>query len=119
MTGQKPGVQSPKPAKAIVCIPLILLEIRRRPTRRSTGSRAKMVLPLVGGFMVRFRSAVTAGLVLVVASVASGQDSPQTAFLKQNCVSCHNSRLKDAPGGLALDTANIDTPETNPAIWEK
>ena len=53
--------------------------------------------------MARYRGAVTVGLALAVTVVASGvsagQDpSPQTAFLKQYCVSCHNSRLKDAPG---------------------
>jgi Protein of unknown function (DUF1592)/Protein of unknown function (DUF1588)/Protein of unknown function (DUF1587)/Protein of unknown function (DUF1585)/Protein of unknown function (DUF1595)/Planctomycete cytochrome C len=33
------------------------------------------------------------------------------------CVTCHNARLRTA--GLQLDTADVDHPESNPAVWEK
>ena len=39
------------------------------------------------------------------------------AVLDRFCVSCHNARLRTA--GLQLDTADVDHPEGNPAVWEK
>ena len=39
------------------------------------------------------------------------------ATLDKFCVTCHNARLRTA--ALQLDTADVDHPETNPAVWEK
>ncbi len=43
--------------------------------------------------------------------------SPQRAALDTYCSACHNERLRTA--GLRLDTAGVDHPETNAAVWEK
>ncbi len=43
--------------------------------------------------------------------------SPQHALINQYCVGCHNDKLKT--GGLALDTANVDSVKQNPEVWEK
>ena len=43
--------------------------------------------------------------------------SPHRAVLDTYCVTCHNARLRTA--ALQLDTADVDHPEANPAIWEK
>src|SRR6266446_377310 len=43
--------------------------------------------------------------------------SPHRAVLDRFCVSCHNARLRTA--GLQLDTADVDHPEGNAAVWEK
>ncbi len=43
--------------------------------------------------------------------------SPQRALINRYCVGCHNSKLKTA--GLALDTANVDSANKNPEVWEK
>ena len=43
--------------------------------------------------------------------------SPHRAVLDRFCVSCHNARLRTA--GLLLDTADVDHPEGNAAVWEK
>src|SRR5437867_13251295 len=43
--------------------------------------------------------------------------SPQRAVLDKFCVTCHNARLRTA--GLQLDTADVDHPEGNAAVWEK
>jgi mono/diheme cytochrome c family protein len=39
------------------------------------------------------------------------------AMIDTYCVTCHNQRLKTA--GLALDTADLTAPHTNPEIWER
>ena len=38
-------------------------------------------------------------------------------MLNTFCVTCHNARLRTA--GLQLDTADVDHPDGNPAVWEK
>ncbi len=43
--------------------------------------------------------------------------SPHRAVLDRFCVTCHNARLRTA--GLQLDTADIEHPEGNAAVWEK
>src|SRR6266446_2060402 len=43
--------------------------------------------------------------------------SPHRAVLDGFCVSCHNARLRTA--GLQLDTADVDHPQGNAAVWEK
>ena len=42
--------------------------------------------------------------------------SPEHSFINQYCVSCHNDRAKT--GGLALDTADVDTPSQDAEVWE-
>jgi uncharacterized protein DUF1592/uncharacterized protein DUF1588/uncharacterized protein DUF1587/uncharacterized protein DUF1585/uncharacterized protein DUF1595/cytochrome c len=44
-------------------------------------------------------------------------ESSQRAMLNKFCVTCHNARLRTA--GLQLDTADVDHPGSNPAVWEK
>jgi mono/diheme cytochrome c family protein len=41
----------------------------------------------------------------------------QEAFLKKNCITCHNEKLHVA--SLMLDKANVDHPADNAATWEK
>ncbi len=43
--------------------------------------------------------------------------SAHRAVLDKFCVSCHNARLRTA--ALQLDTADVDHPEGDPAVWEK
>src|SRR5437870_8548127 len=43
--------------------------------------------------------------------------SPERAVLNRFCVTCHNARLHTA--GLQLDTADVDHPGGNAAVWEK
>ena len=51
-------------------------------------------------------------------------DSPgdHTATLDQYCVFCHNEAALTAgtaPGGLAFDVLDVETPSTNPQVWER
>ena len=43
--------------------------------------------------------------------------SPERAVLNKFCVTCHNARLRTA--GLQLDTADVDHPGGDAAVWEK
>src|SRR5207247_9432131 len=43
--------------------------------------------------------------------------SPERAVLNRFCVTCHNARLHTA--GLQLDTADVDHPGGNAALWDK
>src|SRR5262245_22796156 len=43
--------------------------------------------------------------------------SPDKAFVSQYCLDCHNQKRKTA--GLALDTADVDKPTADPAVWER
>src|SRR5688572_26615660 len=48
---------------------------------------------------------------------SAGTDVASAAFLKQYCLSCHNSRAK--LGGLALDTLDVGSVEGHADVWEK
>jgi hypothetical protein len=50
---------------------------------------------------------------------AAGMQSPSAhrVVLDKYCVTCHNARLRTA--ALLLDTADVDHPAANPAVWEK
>jgi len=54
---------------------------------------------------------------ILLVSMAVLFQSPQRAVLDRFCVTCHNARLHTA--GLQLDTADVDHPEGNAAVWEK
>jgi mono/diheme cytochrome c family protein len=41
------------------------------------------------------------------------------AMVKTYCTGCHNSKLPNPPGGLALDTLNAQAPYEQPEIWER
>ena len=47
----------------------------------------------------------------------SPSPSAHRAVLDRFCVTCHNARLRTA--GLQLDTADVDHPGGNAAVWEK
>src|SRR5207244_2353923 len=57
------------------------------------------------------------GTTLLVCMTVLLQSPPQRAVLDKFCVTCHNARLRTA--GLQLDTADVDHPEVDPAVWEK
>src|SRR2546427_1105707 len=57
------------------------------------------------------------GTTLLVCMTVLLQSPPQRAVLDKFCVTCHNTRLRTA--GLQLDTADVDHPEGNAAVWEK
>ena len=57
------------------------------------------------------------GTTLLVCMTVLLQSPPQRAVLDKFCVTCHNARLRTA--GLQLDTADVDHPEGNAAVWEK
>jgi mono/diheme cytochrome c family protein len=52
---------------------------------------------------------------------AAGAAEPEQfqAMIKAYCAGCHNSRLPQPAGGLALDTLDIRTAAEHPEIWEK
>ena len=54
---------------------------------------------------------------LALKAAGRQSQSPHRAVLDTYCVTCHNARLRTA--ALQLDTADVDHPEANPAIWEK
>src|SRR5262245_15089047 len=45
--------------------------------------------------------------------------SPERAFLKDYCVGCHNTTLKNPAGSLALDTPDVTNISSNADLWEK
>jgi Protein of unknown function (DUF1592)/Protein of unknown function (DUF1588)/Protein of unknown function (DUF1587)/Protein of unknown function (DUF1585)/Protein of unknown function (DUF1595)/Planctomycete cytochrome C len=51
------------------------------------------------------------------ASAWQSSDNSHQAVLTKYCVTCHNEKLRTA--GLMLDKADIDSPASNTAIWEK
>ncbi len=53
----------------------------------------------------------------VAQTPASGAPDPHRAMLTTYCVGCHNSRTKI--GGLALDSANLQSPAEDAQTWEK
>ena len=52
-------------------------------------------------------------------TTAVADSSPQSAFLEQYCLGCHNSKLKQPAGALALDTADVQDVAKNADVWEK
>src|SRR5262245_40433413 len=50
---------------------------------------------------------------------ASAETDQHQALVKTYCTGCHNSKAATPAGGLALDTANVQTPGEHPEIWEK
>src|SRR4051794_31572082 len=54
---------------------------------------------------------------LPVAGSPAAAADPQTAFVNQYCVTCHNQRLKT--GGLALDTKDLGHVGPDADTWEK
>src|SRR5262245_45791203 len=50
---------------------------------------------------------------------ASAQPEQHQALIKTYCAGCHNSKLTNPAGGLALDTLNVQAPAEHPEIWEK
>src|SRR6476660_4722630 len=53
------------------------------------------------------------------ATVPTAQADPSQAVISTYCTGCHNSKSAKPAGGLALDTANVQTPAEHPEIWEK
>jgi mono/diheme cytochrome c family protein len=53
------------------------------------------------------------------ATVPAAQADQGSAVINTYCTGCHNSKLAKPAGGLALDTANVQTPSQHPEIWEK
>jgi hypothetical protein len=47
----------------------------------------------------------------------TGAVSPDAAFVKQYCVSCHNARVTS--GGLALDALDLASVDRHADVWEK
>ncbi|MBM3819764.1 MAG: DUF1592 domain-containing protein [Acidimicrobiia bacterium] len=56
-------------------------------------------------------------VLLATAADAAAQAVTDAAFLKQYCITCHNSRLKT--GGLALDALNPASVAADAETWEK
>ncbi len=46
-------------------------------------------------------------------------DSPERAFLRQHCTSCHNSKLKTPAGSIAFDTLDVHNVTQAAVVWEK
>jgi hypothetical protein len=74
------------------------------------------------------RRLLCAGILVVAAAGVPGRaqtpvartgavPAPEAAFLKQYCVSCHNSRART--GGLALDAADVARVDGHAETWEK
>ena len=53
------------------------------------------------------------------ATVPAAQADQGSAVINTYCTGCHNSKLAKPAGGLALDTATVQTPSQHPEIWEK
>ena len=49
----------------------------------------------------------------------TGDLTSERAFLNEYCVSCHNTKLKNPAGALALDTVDLDNVNGSAALWEK
>jgi hypothetical protein len=84
-----------------------------RPITRNTRSTLLLAMAVVLWIVGSVMS--TGPLALKAAGRQS--PSPHRAVLDTYCVTCHNARLRTA--ALQLDTADVDHPEANPAIWEK
>src|SRR5262245_30786084 len=71
----------------------------------------------------KFLSVALTGLVFLAAgrraqiAAPQGQGAPDSTFLNQYCVTCHNQRTRIA--GLALETLDITHPGENAEVWEK
>jgi Protein of unknown function (DUF1592)/Protein of unknown function (DUF1588)/Protein of unknown function (DUF1585)/Protein of unknown function (DUF1595)/Protein of unknown function (DUF1587) len=65
------------------------------------------------------RRLICAGALLVTRALAQtpATPDPHRAMLTTYCVGCHNTRTKI--GGLALDSANLQTPAADAQTWEK
>src|SRR5215471_20259255 len=50
-------------------------------------------------------------------SGAATAESSEQTFITQNCITCHNQRLKT--GGLQLETLDVGNVASNIATWEK
>src|SRR5262245_50845889 len=54
------------------------------------------------------------------ASVAQpAAPSPQRAFMSRYCASCHNSKLKNPAGSLALSDIDVDQIGEHAEVWER
>ena len=84
---------------------------------RITFSKSASVLFIVLLAVIVRSAAPSADAQQQPAAGASAPASPEAAFLSQNCIGCHNQRLKS--GGLALDA--LDVSKVGPAAetWEK
>src|SRR5205809_328240 len=52
-------------------------------------------------------------------AAASAEPEQFQAMIKTWCAGCHNSKLPNPAGGLALDTLNVQAAAEHPEIWEK
>jgi Protein of unknown function (DUF1592)/Protein of unknown function (DUF1588)/Protein of unknown function (DUF1587)/Protein of unknown function (DUF1585)/Protein of unknown function (DUF1595)/Planctomycete cytochrome C len=80
----------------------------------------RTLLVCVAGLLMVGGPVLPSGSSTVKASAAQSPPlsaSPRRAVLTTFCVTCHNARLRTA--GLQLDTADVDHPEGNAAVWEK
>jgi hypothetical protein len=68
-------------------------------------------------FIAAAVSGVTGGVNASAPQVSALQPEVDSAFLKQYCVTCHNSRLRT--GGLALDALNPASVAPDAETWEK
>ena len=84
-----------------------------RPITRNTRSTLLLAMAVVLWIV---GSVMSTGPLALKAAGRQSQ-SPHRAVLDTYCVTCHNARLRTA--ALQLDTADVDHPEANPAIWEK
>ncbi len=52
-------------------------------------------------------------------TVAANDHEVGRALVNRYCVTCHNGRVKNPPGGLALDSVITEQVSNNPEVWEK
>jgi mono/diheme cytochrome c family protein len=71
------------------------------------------------GAALALLSASPAVLQTKTLQTASAQSDQYQQTVKTYCTGCHNSKLPNPAGGLALDTLNVQAPAEHPEIWEK
>ena len=88
-----------------------------RGMRRTILGCTALLLSVGGAVLPSGSSSITAAGAQSPSRAQSPFPSPQRAVLDRYCVTCHNARLRTA--GLQLDTADVDHPEGDAAVWEK
>ena len=96
--------------------------------RSPAGQASILALLLVGGVgtvlvgCARSTLPRQASSEVVTPAVSLGSPSDHRATLDQYCVFCHNETALTAgtaPGGIAFDVVDVETPATNPEVWER
>ncbi len=104
--------------------PRLLREGRQPPARRASVLAFLLAGGICIGLVGCLRSTLPGQVQSEVMTPAVSFDSSgdHRATLDQYCVSCHNQVALTAgiaPGGLAFDMLDVETPGTNPEVWER